>query len=113
MDNNYKVMTYAEMAEFIRNMNLNEVYSFSPYYEEKDNGQYSYGIWYGLVKQRLFDTIIITLGIFGGGDVSSFELIKYETDKEVEEKFFNYIQNHATDYVDGDTSVLLDIIPVN
>ena len=79
MKNNFKLMTYAEMAEFIFNMEENKVYSFTTAWVQDGNGldECLDTFWYGIVKHRLFDTTVITMGYFGGGSVSSFD---YEYD---------------------------------
>ena len=111
-DKNYQIMTYAEMAKFINDMDFNKVYSFSTYWEENEqcSEHYSFGIWYGFIKQRLFDTTVVTLGAFGGMDVKAFDYGYNATLGEIEQKFIDYVQ--STDYyVYGDTSVILDTIP--
>lgn len=112
IEKNYQVMTYAEMAKFINDMEFNKTYSFSTYWE-KDRDcpeHYSFGIWYGFIKQRLFDTTVITLGAFGGMDVHAFDYGYNTTLGEIEQKFIDYVKN-TDEYVDGDTSVILDTIP--
>lgn len=112
MNNNYIIMTYAEMAKFINDMEFNKVYSFSTYWEEDKNHpeHYSFGIWYGFIKQKLFDTTVVTLGAFGGMDVKAFDYGYNPTLGEIEQKFIDYVK--STDkYMDGNTSVVLDTIP--
>ena len=112
IENNYQVMTYTEMAKFINDMEFNKTYSFSTYWEkDKDYPEhYSFGIWYGFIKQRLFDTTVITLGAFGGMDVYAFDYGYNATLGEIEQKFIDYVKS-TDEYMDGDTSVVLDIIP--
>ena len=112
MKNNFKLMTYAEMAEFIFNMEENKVYSFTTAWVQDGNGLHECldTSWYGIVKRRLFDTTVITMGYFGGGSVSSFD---YECDdslEEIEQKFTNYINFYTEDYI-VDGSVMLDTEP--
>ena len=71
---------------------------------------YSFGIWYGFIKQRLFDTTVITLGAFGGMDVYAFDYGYNATLGEIEQKFIDYVKS-TDEYVDEDTSVILDTIP--
>ena len=110
--NNYQIMTYAEMAKFINDMEFNKVYSFSTYWvkDKKYPEHYSFGIWYGFIKQRLFDTTVITLGAFGGMDVHAFDYGYNATLGEIEQKFIDYVKS-TDEYMDGDTSVVLDTIP--
>lgn len=112
MNKNFKLMTYAEMAEFIKNMDEDKVYSFTTAWTQDGNGLHECleTFWYGIVKRRLFDTTVITMGYFGGGSVSSFD---YEYDAslgEIEQKFTDYINFYTEDYI-VDGSVMLDIEP--
>ena len=112
MKNNFKLMTYAEMAEFIFNMDENKVYSFTTAWTQDGDGldECLDTFWYGIVKHRLFDTTVITMGYFGGGSVNSFDYEYDDSLEEIEQKFTNYI-NFYTEGCIVDGSVMLDTEP--
>lgn len=110
MKKNYRLMSYAEMAEFIKNMEPNKVYSFVVNWNKNGNGTYSYGYWYGIVKHKVFETTVITMGIFGGGAVSSFDYGWDVTTGKIEHKFSDYINSYVEERVIED-KVIVDTEP--
>lgn len=112
MENNYKLVTYRELAEFIINMECDVIYtvtdSIEYYFNDAKPGKCA--LWFGFLKTHAFDTDFVTFGYMGGGEIQSFEVNNnFPVDiDELEYSIRNYAICHmeiATKY----SKLLLDL----